>query len=159
MSEYDFKPCLCKHRMPHGIQNLQSFAHICSHAKIYRNLPLHCNYYINVWLNYWGKYKVQPIAAPMSIQSWKLMQLCKPGFIFKKRAMGNPVNRPFANLYLVFYSRLYNKIAYPRCAPMYGKCCLLSIERRRWETTFPVHWSVSRVSNLIVQPWFYLNLL
>ena len=48
MSEYDFKACLCKRGMPHGIQNLQSFAQICSHAKIYRNLPLHCNYHINV---------------------------------------------------------------------------------------------------------------
>ena len=26
-------------------------------------------------------------------------------------------------------SRLYNKVAYSRCAPMYGKCRLPSIER------------------------------
>ena len=28
-----------------------------------------------------------------------------------------------------FFSRFYNKVAYSRCAPMYGKCRLLSIYR------------------------------
>ena len=40
------------------------------------------------------------------------------------------------------YSRLYNQ---------WFHICILSIYAQ--ETTFPVHWSASRVSNLIIQPW------
>ena len=35
-------------------------------------------------------------------------------------------------------ARLYNKVAYSRCAPMYGKCRLLSIESNQpYFTTLP----------------------
>ena len=81
-------------------------------------------------------------------------------------------NAPFYTLPLSHFSRYFKcKVAHSRCASMYGKCRLLSVDRynpqvasliieRRGtiyadskETTFSVDWSASRVSNLIIQPW------
>lgn len=81
------------------------------------------------------------------------------------------LNKPWENvqcsvmtgLICLFTKVVYNKVNYSRCALMYGNDVSLSLNQCRHEDFIYLwlgddishtNWSASRVSNLIIQPWY-----